>query len=796
MADARPSPEPFVGRPETRESLRRRLAETRAGGGGVTVLVGETGVGKSTLIAELVAEARARSVRTLVGCAPALDDPPPYALLRSAVESAADDPQLREDRAPADLGGSPMLGFAPGLGGADLPVPKGIEGRLLDVLGWSSPDGAPTADSLLSSLADRLLEYSRHGPTLLVLEDLHRADRPSIAAVEFFARELAGRPLWILATSRPADTLSAAGRQRLERFEREAHADRVALRPMNSSETAEFLRRDPLGRALSDEEVARRFSETGGNPHLLRQLEHRRPGGDAEAGEAEAPVRDRRLNDEEREVVDLAAVLGTVFPFSLLVRAGDLDEERLAEVVDRLVARGVLFERPGELLEFPEERRREEAYNLLPERRRRALHRRAGSSLESMGPLDDGRVGALARHFYYGREARPSVRYNRQAAEIAERALAPEVAWEHCVRALESQRLIEPADPETEADLVLRLAQVSEELGVLADAETVLREFFDRTPPGGPLSAGRRATLEVFLSRILTDRGSLPEAAALARKVLETPGLEEYPLVRVGGHHQLGMTFYYEGRYAEALEQHTREVELAERLANPLVHARARLWRVANLAMLGETARAIAEARALTEERDRLGSIRESAQAHLFLGDILADARSPPEDRRDAMAEFLTSIRFAEQAKDPRRVAWANYKLAELLREAARLDEATERADRAVHVMGQVGDRVGLCVARKVRGQIALDRGDLDRAQAELDEAFGLLAGTEHRLEEIDVGLQRARLDVARGDRPGARALLDRIEQYDIARLRPDLLPEAERLRASLRDPEPDRGRP
>ena len=238
------------------------------------------------------------------------------------------------------------------------------------------------------------------------------------------------------------------------------------------------------------------------------------------------------------------------------------------------------------------------------------------------------------------------------------------------------------------------------------------------------------------------------------------------------------MVCYYEGRYAEALAHHAAEIELARRIGNPLVLAHAQIWRVANLAMLGRTEQAIAEAREVTAARDRLGSVRESAQAHLFLGDILADVRSPPADRAEAIGEYAKAIRFAELAKDPRRLGWALYKTTKLLREAGQLDEAAEKVRSACHVLGQVGDHVGLSVSIKVRGQIAMDRGDLNGADADLHEARRLLRGTNHRTEEIDVVLRLAQLCLARGNRETAQHHVAELEEMELGRIRPDLVVE------------------
>jgi tetratricopeptide (TPR) repeat protein len=773
----------FVGRGETVEALTRRLEDARGGSGGVTLLVGDTGVGKSTLLSKLCQEIRTHGVRVLMGRAMALDEPPPYSLLQSALESASDDPTIRQDDDPPVTGGQYLIGFAPMLSEVDFPAPVGIEVRLLGLLGATDERGRVSPDEILAGIAERFLALTRHGPTVVILDDLDRADGSTLAAVEFFSNELKDRPLWILAASRPFGSLSEAGRERLETFERATRAERIVLPPLTSGEVAQFLRMHDPAREFSSAEVERRHSETGGNPLMLLQIDRRGAPRREEPAGPSSPL--PALDESAQRTLDVASVLGSEFPFGLLLSASGEEEEHLTEDVERLVSQGILFERPGELLEFPKDRLREEAYSRLGDSRRRLLHRRAGEALEATGSSDSRRVFALARHFYLGREARRSARYNRMAAEVADRSMAPDVARDHLARALESFRDLALADRTLEWELVLELSRVTYDLGRLEDAERILRDFLDRSGEDSTLSAPVRATLEVFLAQALVARGELPAAAALATKVLAAPGLEDQPLVRIGALHQLGLTLYYQGDYATALARHTEEIRLAGELGNDRVIAHARLWRAGTLAITGDTEGAIAEARAVAIELDRQGSVRESAQGHLFLGNILADTKSP-EHRAEALVELEVAIRLGEQAQDPRRVGWAHSHAGELLRDAGRYEEARDHIESAREILGRIGDRTGLAVALKVRGQIATESGAYDRAKADLAEAYGIIHGLHQEMIEVDVVLRMAQLCAARGDRAGAEVQVAELERQHLPTLRSDLAVEFERLKRSL----------
>jgi tetratricopeptide (TPR) repeat protein len=772
----------FIGRSGAVEKLHRRLEGVLGGTGSVTLLVGDTGVGKSALVASLVGELRARGIRTIVGRTPPTDPPPPYSLLQSAIGSATEDPVLRADENPPIAGNLFLIAFALPLADVDLPTPLGIEARLLEVLGASDRREKVSHEAVVGGIAERFLEFTRHGPTVLILEDIDRADRSSLAAIEFFAVELSARPFWILATSVPPASLSGAGGAQFEAFERSTNAVRVELLPMTSNETREFLRLRGPSRMISDEEVERRFAESGGNPLLLLQLDHRSSvGRELRAAGAGLPA----LDPLAQQSLEIAAVLGRQFPFDLLHRMSGSSEEGLAESVERLVTGGLLVERPDEVLEFPVDRLREAAYERIPELGRRLLHRSAGEALEEIGGADPSRVFELARHFYLGRASEKSVRYNRLAAEAADRALAPEVASEHLAHALESSRELPPGARASEWELVLEMARVSYDLGRLEEAERGLRSFLDQAPGAGGLPPPIRATLEVYLAQTLIARGDVTAAQALAEKVLAAPGLDDQLLIRIGAHHQLGQTLYYGGHYPEALAHHSEEIRLARTAGNERVSAHAQLWHAGVLAMMGESDQAIAEAREVATALDRLGSVRESGQGHLFLGNILADTKAP-KHRAEAIAELAAAIRLGEQANDPRRVGWAFYHTAELLRADGRLEESAQNARRACETLGRIGDQTGLSMSLKVRGQVAMQQGAYDAAEQDMLQAFRVIQGRNQAMIEVDVVLRLAQLSQARGDLSGARRHAAELERLQLRVLRADLIEEFDRLQRDL----------
>jgi len=771
-------PTGFVGRLETIDALRRAYEDARAGSGGVTLLVGDTGVGKSTLVAQLVEEMRARGTRVLGARAAAVDAPPPYQILHDALEHLPE----AGDAATGALAASVLIGFAPGMEEVAR-QPVRVEQRILAALGAADEPAEGRQEALWEGLGRQFGEFVRQGLTVLVLEDLHRADDPSLDAVEFLARRFRDHAFWVLATVRPFAELTASRRGRLEEFERVTEARRVVLRPLTSVEVAEFLRSAEPDRAFTDEEIARRYTETGGNPLLLLHLDRRLPRASSSgelSGEPSSPA--ATTGEDEERVLAVAAVVGPEVPFDLLLRASGEDEERLAEVVDVLVASGLLLERPGERFAFASDRVRSEHYGRLTESRRRLLHRRVGAALEATGTADVATIYALAYHFYLGRVDDKAIHYNRTAAGIAATAHAPRDARGHLERALESFRRRSPDDWAGETELVLELAEQADAAGELRDAEEMLRRQLAKPHLAQRVPARLRALTETFLARVQTSLGRWKEAEEVTARLLATEGIGDDPAVLIALRHLRGEALFYLGLYAEALAEHDEELRLARTANNPLAAAQGRARRASVLRMLGRLEEALAEGREAAAALARLGDLRAASYARLFVGVVLTDLSGAGESVDEALAEFHEATRLGEAAHDPRRVGWAQFNAADVLRQAGRLDEAAQSNAQARETLERIGDRFGLVQALVIGGKIALDRKEYDRAEADLLDAYRIVRELRAPADEVDVVLRLAQLSFARGDLASARRRVGDLERQKISALRPDVAGEYDRL--------------
>jgi tetratricopeptide (TPR) repeat protein len=791
---------PFVGRLEVLDSLRRRRDLARDGRGGFTLLEGDAGVGKSRLVEELAHEARTKGLRVVVTRTPALESPPPLQLLRSVIaqaktaeEQPADDDESTTGVFPvltAPSNESVLLGFAPLRDRAILDS----NDRLLEVVSQPVESADQGKVRLFAQLSDDFLELGHSGATLLVVEDLHLSDEASLDALASIAPRLPDRPLWLVGTSLPVSTLREPQRGLIERVLRSAAGELVTVRPFTAGETLDFVRGLGIGGGTAVEDVTRWHSQSGGNALFLEQLIRTHAAGPAAGAPAdEAPGelaeylarRLPALEDEPRRVLTVASVIGREFPFDLLLKASEEDEEHLTEILERLVAMGALRERPHEHLEFVRDDLRSHIYGGLTEAHRRVLHRKVGEALEAMGPADPATVFALARHFSLGRVEDRAEQYNRFAADFAIRSSSANVAKFHLERAIEAHRRARPNDHAGEIELVLDLAVQLDRLGELKPAEKLLRDLDAAPHLMRAASPVQRALLKIYLARIVTDQGRWDEADRSTSELLGSADVAAAAETRIAVHRLRGEVLYYRGEYAESLRHHDTALAIARELGRRREIALEMVRRANVLGMIpGRLDEAVADYRSSVAELRELGDEAEAAYALVYLGVVIAQHGRLDE----SIVALHEAVELAERAHDLRRVGWALFNIADVERERGRLEEAEVANVRAREILEKIGDRFGLAQTYITEGKVRRDRGQFAEAELPLLEAYRIVRELRVRADELEVVLRLAEVALGRGDLATARTRAAQLEQEEVARYRPDLAADFRRLLAVVRE--------
>jgi DNA-binding CsgD family transcriptional regulator/tetratricopeptide (TPR) repeat protein len=445
----------FVGR-ERELSLLDDLLDAAVGGTtGFALLRGESGVGKSRLVAESAARARRRGVQVLSGtCVEQGAAGLPFAPLVDALRLVSRS--------------MPRADFEAVLGPARGPMVRLLPNLALDV---AEVAAGPAVDSaqLLELVLGVLERLAERTPVLVVIEDLHWADASTIDLLGYLVRRLRAVPVLLVGTVR-SDELNRRHplHPLLASWERSRAVRRLDVHRFARDEVAAQIAAI-LGEPPGDELVAAVYERSEGNAFLAEEmLDAVRAGAGAVA--LPASLRDvllgrvDALSPAARRVVQTAAVAGRWVPEALLVAVSGLDEAEafgaLREVIDHHV---LVVDETGRGYSFRHALAREAvADDLLPGERAK-LHATYGDVLSAspeLGGDDEATVAAeLALHWYAALDLPRALSASIRAAGLTLDRYAPLEALQHLERAMQVWPRVPGAESLTGLDHVELLAR-------------------------------------------------------------------------------------------------------------------------------------------------------------------------------------------------------------------------------------------------------------------------------------------------------------------------------------------------
>jgi class 3 adenylate cyclase/tetratricopeptide (TPR) repeat protein len=402
---------PLMGRDDDMEMLRliaRRAARERLPQ--LVTVIGEAGIGKTRLGAELFGELRSDPDpwRTIVGRSPPYGEGIAFWALGEILRDAAG---LSTDAQPDEVEQS-LRDLLSGLGAEDAePLAAGLT---VAIRGTPDCDAEEELNRMWRRFVG-LLASDR--PLAIGVDDAHWADEGTLELLEDVAFGLHDAPVMILCTSRPELA------ERRPEFGRAARNNtQLELPPLDrdsATRLAEFL----LPRERR-EDAARIADAAGGNPFFTEEVSRRI--GESGADEATATLPDTvqaavaaridQLPPEEKRTLQHAAVLGHTFSQGPL---GDLLGDDPSDPLWSLRRRALVQERPGSEaghFVFRHQLIRDVAYNSLPRRERAALHERAADVLRAREPFAE-LPELVAYHLDHAHELDPTSERRRAARE-------------------------------------------------------------------------------------------------------------------------------------------------------------------------------------------------------------------------------------------------------------------------------------------------------------------------------------------------------------------------------------------
>lgn len=442
---------------------------------------------------------------------------------------------------------------------------------------------------LHTAVTELLARVSRRQPVLLVLEDVHWADEPTLLLVRHFARSGADARMLLVASFRDAATdIHPRLSETLVDLRRADDVVRLRLGGLSQNEVVEFLRQmagGELGAELP--QLARAVGElTDGNAFLVCELWRAlvetgalvagggilrlsRPLAEIASPESVREVVSERLSrlaPQTGALLELAAVVGPEFDLGVVRHAVRLDEPELAAAVEEAERSGMIDELPARSLayRFSHELVRRALLDRLTGLRRAELHRRVGEALEELGAMhtDTGLV-RLAHHFAVAAPlgiADRAVEYSLGAARLAMASLAYEEAADRLRTALD----IGIADVAQRGEALLDLGTARSRGGRTMDALEAYRSAAAIAREHGDAELTARAAIGFEDASWRAAAGG-KDAIELLEEAASALGEEETPLrvMVLGG---LSRALAWSGDLGRSAPMHADAIAIARRL--------------------------------------------------------------------------------------------------------------------------------------------------------------------------------------------------------------------------------------
>jgi DNA-binding CsgD family transcriptional regulator/tetratricopeptide (TPR) repeat protein len=699
----------FVGRVEELELLEAARGRAADGEPAVVLVGGEAGVGKTRLIAESIARAADGSRVLVGGCVPVGDGALPYAPIVEALRALL-----------ADVG----VGAVRELVGPSWPELA----RLLPALG--EPEAGPAGQAAQARLFELLLgllgRLGEQRPLVLVVEDLHWADRSTRELLAFLVRNLRRERLLLVVTYRNDEP----GQQRLGPYlaelDRASRVERIDLARLDQAQTEAQLV-GILGAVPAADLVDGVFARSEGNPFFTEELLAVVRSG---SGNLPATLHDllhgrvAALPDHASEVLAVVAVTGREISHRLLAAVVDLDDRALAEGLRAAVTSQLLVTTSGgDGYEVRHALLREvvEA-DLLPGERAR-LHAGLAQTLTEQPELAEGSPAVadaeLAAHWDAAGDLERSLSASVEAGRQAERTLAFAEALRHYERAL---------------------------------------DLWARVPQAAKFPSIDRATLLEHAAEAAQLVDQHPRAAELVRTALAAVDPAADP-VRAGLLHERLGRYLWMTLDDAALPAYEEAVRLVP--AEPPSAERARVLaayaQVLYLMGLNAEGRRVAK-EALVVAR-RVGARREEGRALGVAGVALAHLG----DADGALALLRDARHIAEQQADVEGLVRACIMLTWVDEDAGRLEEALQSALDGAEAIRRLGSPGWHDFLQGGAADFEFMLGRWDQADQHLSAVLerDRLTGTKG----VHTRWRRARLDIARGDFAAARRWLKEAEE-------------------------------
>jgi len=624
---------------------------------------------------------------------------------------------------------------------------------------------------LFESVALGLARHASEKPTLLCIEDLQWADPSTLALLHYVARNMRAHGLLAMGTYRPEDLVTKGGGPHtlidaIQRMDGEDILVQIELHRLSASDTAKVVT-GLLGGGELGEDLARRVQEeTAGNPLFLvetvRLLVDERglrldngvwsaSGNPQEVGiprKVQGIIQRRlgRVGDAERQVLDIAAVIGEEFTSEVVGSSLGIDPTQLLRDLRSLERSHRLIRSREGRYRFDHVKIKETLYGDLPPEFQTWYHGRVAAAMEAQGSdsIED-RAGEIAFHYYHSGERTRALPYLLKAADRAAKQYANAEAIRFYVEALELEE-----DAEKREEILVGLGSTYRLIGEYGNAlesyelaldlavgekkSEILTKMAETHFRKGDLEQSMKCSLEALT--IVSGKENKAEAEALT---------------------QLGRVQWCQGEYAGSLEHHAKALGILEKIGD----RQAMAFSLNNIGIVhyqrGDYDAALEHHRKGLEIREKIGdqhgiaiSLSNSGNVHLQRGDYDA-----------ALKHYAKAVEMFGKIGDRQAMGITLNNLGDAHAVRGDYDAALKHYTRGLEIQEKVGDLRGIAISLNNLGNVHLQRGDHDSALEHLEKSLAISRSIGSRDEEGNALCLLADVKFGKGEFQKATDLCD-----------------------------------
>ncbi len=731
----------FVGREKELKKLIQLFGFATRGQGRAAIIMGEAGVGKSTLASKLREYARYDKAVVLYGAClyqEGMDAYLPY--VDAFREFFSGDSRVLSEEERDKLKDAVR---------EKVPLLMEFTERLMTSFGAKTQD--PISDNVNIFEGIQLLIQLLAGmkPVVFIIDDLQWADEGSLRLFHYLSSHLSRNRVLILGISRSdRHDLQRGGQpsmflEVLARMRREGVIEEIQLHEFNQ-EHCEYLIDHTLSRTLfADEFYKSIYHETKGNPFfvletlkLLRDNEFiylddgvwkEKPGEfKLEVPQRVEDVFVRRLsvlNEEERELLQVAAVQGYKFDASLLSQLMEMKKITLLKILQRIERELQILTSTDDGFLFDHPMLRDLLYDETLPVLRREYHQLIATELEKIYAPDYGAfTGDIAQHFRQGGDHLKAIPFLHQAGVRAFNISAYREAslfFKDFLDSVEKSGKPMP-DSISISDLYFKIGISHEEGGRYEEGLDAYDKLFhiskDQEDPRGQIDAGTR------IGRIHGKMGQWEKSLAYYEECIRIAEENEVPNMLCRIHNDIGVIHFQRGDFDEAtkyFEQTLREALDCENAEFDWAHALTNLGIIANIR--GEHGAALESYKQAISIYERIGNrAQDVARGYHNIGMTLMDM----QDWSESIIAFERCLKLADEAEDNQLRAMTLLNMGKTHVKQKNIAEAKKFTEKALKFFKRTGDVLNEAESYHVFGLIEAEKGNFPSSERFLKESI------------------------------------------------------------------------